>query len=313
MASTDTNVSQETDLVSCLGERPTWFPDDTLTLIAQNIESFRGPTSFTRWVFSDPCGAGLSQVPLVTGWREATPCMNAVAALRSGDDTRLRIDKGRPALPGAVVVPICALVVVVDEKKKQAALKWAKDSKFGLSIMVASNMPEFMAAMHAVMSTVRAAPASMPGCRMAAPPGLGPRAGPHNPMADAPPPGLQHPGEPSMMRPPPGLDHPRAPRAPKNTAAAFPNLGGYPDARRQAQARSALQQKECLALERERLQMALMLAHQQRQLELMSQHLANMSLSNPEANLWAPIDPARAMIPNEFQTEELASQGCYYF
>jgi hypothetical protein len=100
---------------------------------------FPTAVKFTRWVFQQPRGVVEPWAVLVTGWREAKPCLLALQAARTGAITGLRPDAQRPPLrqlppdypeDAEVGIAIRFVVVLLDREELRAkAMAWARRSE----------------------------------------------------------------------------------------------------------------------------------------------------------------------------------------
>ncbi|CAK0897410.1 unnamed protein product [Prorocentrum cordatum] len=82
---------------------------------------------FARWLFAQPRGTVTPSSILVTGWREAKPCMAAIRAARTGETGNLRKDGRRPRLPAATPdrgalngVAVGAMVIMVQKPAQES-------------------------------------------------------------------------------------------------------------------------------------------------------------------------------------------------
>eukprot|EP00927_Polykrikos_kofoidii_P044022 TRINITY_DN38112_c0_g1_i1.p1 TRINITY_DN38112_c0_g1~~TRINITY_DN38112_c0_g1_i1.p1 ORF type:complete len:241 (+),score=19.93 TRINITY_DN38112_c0_g1_i1:51-773(+) len=93
---------------SCHGEEPVKCiicaaePTSFVTRVKASgfeiAEVFSAPVYFTRWLFKQPRGLVEQRYVLITGWREATPCANAIKAVVTGNLGWVRSDGQRPPL-----------------------------------------------------------------------------------------------------------------------------------------------------------------------------------------------------------------------
>jgi len=96
------------------------------------ILHFENATQFTRWLFNQPRGSNVLAPLLVAGFREAKPCMDAIIAMRTGDISKLRIDKKRPqlseAFPGVEISAAFADMAVMVQTTDQylRTFKWVR-------------------------------------------------------------------------------------------------------------------------------------------------------------------------------------------
>mmetsp|Transcript_41887 Transcript_41887/g.112958 ORF Transcript_41887/g.112958 Transcript_41887/m.112958 type:complete len:329 (-) Transcript_41887:84-1070(-) len=127
-----------------------------------NVEHFSTWVEFMRWLFSQPRGNVVPWVTLITGWREAKPCVAAISAAVSGDADHIRPDARRPdlqephgqggqaAFAGTVKVAIANMIIVpsseqtpsVQARQKAKAKTWARSEELvniGLQVTVADN------------------------------------------------------------------------------------------------------------------------------------------------------------------------------
>lgn len=142
----------------------------------------RTPTVFTRWLFGQPRGNGVvPSIALVVGWREAKPCLAAIASARSGILEGLRPDSQRPPLRPAEMLPgggdqvqvvVGTMIVVAGSRAAAIRIKkWAAD----ISDVVIRVLAPAAAAAAAVPRD--SCPAQVicrpPGLKLPSPPGLG--------------------------------------------------------------------------------------------------------------------------------------------
>lgn len=128
-----------------------------------NILCFNSSVEFIRWLFGQCADEPGRKATLVTGWREAKPCVSAFQATRSGCTEHLRPDAKRPEIrmqEGApaeggggvdfeqlIVVPSIEQSNSVQKRQQAKAMKWKwaqseEVSSESLNINVATTVNE---------------------------------------------------------------------------------------------------------------------------------------------------------------------------
>lgn len=117
------------------------------------IMHFPTPVKFSRWLFKQHRGgdAGWAWATLVTGIREAKPCVEALAAAQTGDCSRLRPDLRRLSLrrpwgsnggiPDIVTIAVDSMIVIAPTVQQEARIKrWVGTKAVGqIQINVVAN------------------------------------------------------------------------------------------------------------------------------------------------------------------------------
>jgi len=119
----------EYDVILC-GAGESIFAEMLLQQVSEGrILHFKNEVELTRWLFKRPRGLTWAKL-LVTGFREAKPCMDAIMALRSGDVSKLRKDPKRVELseaePGVEISAAFAemAIVVASGEQRRRAWQW---------------------------------------------------------------------------------------------------------------------------------------------------------------------------------------------
>jgi len=126
---------------------PKWLSLEKLKESSRASGYFKSPAAFTRWLLNESCNEAELQAPLLVGWREAKPCLQAIQAFLSGDTSGLRPDGGRAELPqrddGALVrVPVDDVVILVGSYQKHCVMEWIKENgnAYGVDLHVVPSL-----------------------------------------------------------------------------------------------------------------------------------------------------------------------------
>jgi len=147
-----------------------FLPDAAMNFRYERFVNFKNTAAFVRWLFDQERGCAVRPSSiLVTGFREAQPCMAALSAAHSGDTSNLRPDAWRPELrsplthsssasQGPLRIAVAAIVVYLDspERQQDRAMVWfsgTKDLMPSLDVCIVQSEAQLAQALEALVSS----------------------------------------------------------------------------------------------------------------------------------------------------------------